>query len=419
MPALPDWLQAARTTVPEWIRKVSHPDGPGRYRFALDAYEPYDLDSSCMIENTRLTVEGMPPEAERRAWVEYLCSLQEPTHGWLIDPGMERHTCAALPGGRLALPVPEAPHQRDLMDAFIRRPGMEHHVLVAETRPSVTELQQVRGWTSRNGLTTILELGGLPPYRLAQARSFDTLGACPAAEPIRGPSGLLATGEEAVAYLERLDWESPTSWGAGSWAGAMLWYHRLNQLLGDQAAGTVINAAVDWLVKKQDPETGAWSDLGKIRLNAAVNIIFKIWIQAIPAVNFPVQYPERVVDLCVRALREDPALVNTPDACSIFDVALVLDTALRFCDHRRDEVAEIAAAALPRLEPLYREDGAFSYGPTGSLLTHGGLHLGPVCMQSDAPGTAIVVSAIALLCNLCGLRDELGWVPTTESRMGL
>ena len=190
-------------------------------------------------------------------------------------------------------------------------------------------------------------------------------------------------------------------------------------MLGDESAGAVVRAAVDWLVKHQDPDTGAWSDGSETRLNALVNGIFKVWIQAIPAANFPVHYPENVIDLCIRALREDPALVNTPDACSIFDVALVLDTALHFCEYRSDEVGELACAALQRLEPLYREDGAFSYGPDGSLASHGGVRLGPVKMQSDAPGTAITVNAIALLCNLCGLRKELGWAPTTESRMGL
>lgn len=399
------------------MSKVRHPSGAGRYRFAVDAYEPCDLDSSCMVEHARLTVEGLPPEAERKEWADYLCGLQEPANGWLIDPGMERHICSPLPGGRLAVPVPDDPRQRGLMEAFIRRPGMEHHVLVPATRASPEEVRVARGWTSRNGLTTILELGGLPRHRLAQARGYqpgDTSGV-----PISVPSGVLRTAAEAVEYLSRLDWGNPRSWGAGSWAAAMLWYHRLNQRLGDETAGGVIQAGVDWLLKAQSPETGCWSDLSRVRLNAAVNVIFKIWIQAIPAVGFPVQHPEKVIDLCLRALREDPALVNTPDACSIFDVALVLDTALRFCDHRRDEVAELAAAALPRLEPLYREDGGFSYGAEGSLVTHGGLHLAPVCMQSDAAGTAITVNAIALLCNLCGLRDELGWVPTTETRMAL
>jgi hypothetical protein len=362
MASLPDWLNQARRTVPQWIERIAHADGPGRYRFAIDAYEPYDLDSSCMIENTRLTIDGMPPAQERRAWVEYLLSLQEPTEGWLVDERMERH------------------------------------IVTQEPQPTAEEIFTVRRWTTRNGLITLLELGGAPRYPIAHRER-------------------LHTREETEAYLEGLDWQNP--WGAGSWAGALIWYHHLNQLLGDESAEVVIRAAVDWLARRQDPNTGAWSDGSDVRLNVLVNGIFKIWIQAIPAANFPVQYPEKVIDLCLRALREDSALVNTPDACSIFDVALVLDTALHFSDHRRDEVAELAAQALPRLEPLYRDDGAFSYGPDGSLASHGGLHLAPVKMQSDAPGTAITVNAISLLCNLCGLREELGWTPTTESRMGL
>lgn len=362
MTLLPGWLNDARRTVPQWIQRVSHKDGAGRYRFALDAYEPYDLDSSCMIENVRLTIEGPLPKAERKAWTDYLVGLQEPEEGWLIDAGMERHVIAQ---GR---------------------------------QPAPQEIFAVRRWTTRNGLCTVIELGGTPRFPLAHQECFPDRAA-------------------VHRHLDSMNWGKP--WGCGSQAGGIIWFHRLNQMMGDTRAQEVVDAAVEWLLRKQNPETGAWSDGSDVRLNSLVNGIFKIWIQAIPAAHLPVQYPEKVVDLCIRALREDPALVNTPDACSIFDVALVLDTALRFCDHRRDEVAELSAQSLPRIEPLYREDGAFSYGPTGSLRSHGGLHLAPVKMQSDAPGTAITVSAISLLCNLCGLRKELGWAPTTETRMGL
>jgi len=362
MALLPDWLKAAQHTVPQWIRKVGHDDGPGRYRFALDAFEPYDLDSSCLAAVTRLNIEGMLPEAERREWADYLLGMQEPTEGWLVDKAMERH------------------------------------IVTKEKCPTAEEVFAVHHWTTRNGLTTVIELGGRPRYPIAHKERFHTR-------------------EETEAYLTGLDWHTP--WGAGSWAGALIWYHRINQMLGDESASVVIGAAVDWLARRQDPDTGAWSDGSDVRLHRLLNGIFKVWIQAIPASDFPVQYPEKVIDLCLRALREDPALVNTPDACSIFDVALVLDVALHLCDHRRDEVAELAVQALPRLEPLYREDGAFSYGPGGSLASHGGLQLAPVKMQSDAAGTAIVVSAISLLCNLCGLCEEIGWTPTTESRMGL
>ena len=198
----------------------------------------------------------------------------------------------------------------------------------------------------------------------------------------------------------------------------MLFQH-FNRLSGSSEAHEIIDAAVRWLTERQDPETGAWSDGSDVALNCLINGIFKIWIEVLPVADLPVQYPERVVDLCIRGLTESPALTGTPDACSIFDVALVLDVALRYCDHRRDEVAQLAAAALPSFGPMVRPDGAFSYGPQGSLRSHGGLALAPVKDQSDAAGTAIICSAIALLCNLCGLRDELGWAPLTEWRMGL
>ncbi len=43
MATLPGWLQSARATVPQWIRKAQHPSGAGRYRFAVDAYERMGL----------------------------------------------------------------------------------------------------------------------------------------------------------------------------------------------------------------------------------------------------------------------------------------------------------------------------------------------------------------------------------------
>jgi hypothetical protein len=359
---LPGWLVDIRRTLPAWLERVHHADGPGRYRFALDAFEPYDLDSSCLAQNIVGVIRGPPGAVERAAWCAYLLGLQRPEDGFLIDPGLERH------------------------------------IITKGATPTAEEVFNVRRWTSRNGLTTAVELGGTPRYRIAHKERF-------------------STAAETEAYLAGLHWHNP--WGAGSWAGALIWYHRVNQMLGDDSAETVIRAAVDWLVRRQDPQTGAWSDGSDVRLNVLVNGIFKVWIQAIPAAAFPVQYPEKVVDLCIRALREDPALTGTPDACSIFDVALVLDTALRFCEHRRAEVTELMAACLPRFEPLVRPDGAFSYGPDGSLANHGGVHLAPVKDQSDIAGTAITCSALSLVCNLCGLRQELGWTPTTESRMGL
>ncbi len=363
MSALPGWLLDVRNTLPGWIDAVSHSDGWGRYRFAVDAYEPYDLDSSHLMHNVVFTTgggtAGLPDDAGRAAWCEYLRGMQRPEDGIMLDEGMERH------------------------------------ILSEHAEPTAEEVFNVRRFTTRNGLTTLMDMGGKPAHPLAHQESFET----PA---------------EIVTYLEGLHWDNP--WGAGSWAGAAVMFQHFNRLLGDEEADVIIAAAVDWLAQSQDPETGAWSDGACTSLHQLINGIFKVWIQVCAVANLPVQYPEQVIDLCIRGLREDPALTGTPDACSIFDVAFVLDVALSFTDHRRDEVAEIAVGFLPSFEPMVRADGAFSYGPDGSLKSHGGLHLAPVKMQSDLAGTAINCHAIAILSNLSGLREELGWVPVSEWR---
>ena len=364
MSALPRWLSDVKTTVPAWVDQVAHSEGPGRYRFAIDAYEPYDLDSSHMLHNVVFTVggDGRPDERQRREWVDYLCGLQRPEDGLLIDEGMERHIVTTAP------------------------------------QPTAEEIANVRRFTSRNGLGTAIDLGGKPRYPLRHDEAFQ--------KP-----------EQIVSYLENLHWDNP--WGAGSWAGAVILFQHFNRLLGDARADEIIRAGVNWLAQHQDAETGAWSDGSDVSLHCLINGIFKVWIQVLPVADLPVQYPENVIDLCLRGLREDRMLTEDADACSIFDVALVLDIALHFTDHRRGEVAELAASYLPKFEPMIRPDGAFSYGPERSLSAHGGLALAPVKDQSDAAGTALHCHALALLCNLCGLRDELGWTPLTEWRMGM
>lgn len=357
MSHLPDWLLAARESIPRWLQSLQHPSGPGRYRFATEAYEPYDLDSTTMAYNTRSAL-GLPlSEAEREGWIAYLLGLQRPKDGLMIDEGMERH------------------------------------IITGHGQPTDEEVANVRRWTTRNGIMTLMGLGGRPQVPLQHQEAF-------------------TSAEEIVRYLEGLHWHNP--WGAGSWAGAVLIFQRYNELLGDARAGDIIAAGLQWLLDRQDPQTGAWSDGSDVPLHVLINGIFKVWIQAIPFVNMPVQYPERVIDLCLRGLAESPHLRDTPDACSIFDVAYVLDVALRHTDHRRDEVAAVASRSFDGFQALLQPDGAFSYGPGGSLASHGGLHLAPVKPQADVTGTALCCNALSLLANISGLQDELGWVAWSD-----
>lgn len=372
MSQLPAWLIEVKKTLPRWIDRVTHPSGSGRFRFAIDAFEPYDLDSSHMFENILFTTgggsAGLPDPVQKQAWIDYLLDMQRQEDGFMIDAGMERHL--QCPGGRA---------------------------------PTADELFALRRWTTRNGLLTVIGLGGKPRFPLAHGEVFDT----PA---------------ELISHIESLDWTHP--WAAGSRTGAVVLFQHFNRLLGDERADSLIRAAIDWLAARQDPETGAWfkpsaTDAGQVPLHQLVNGIMKIWIQLLTITDLPVQYPERVVDLCIRGIRQDPFIARKIEACSVFDVALVLDIALRYTDHRRAEVAEIARSFLPKFEPMVAPDGAFSYFAGRSLDSHSGLLLGPVKNQSDAVGTSLHSHAIALLANLADLQPDLGWTPLTEWRMRL
>jgi hypothetical protein len=362
---LPDWLGRVREYLPGWIDRVTHDASRGQFRQAVEAREPYDIHTSNLMRTVIYTVRddaNLPNSAQRSGWVEYLLSHQRPEDGLMVDPAVERH------------------------------------IVMSGDAPPERQVFNIRHMLTRNVLGTVCFLGGKPRYRLSHEECFGT----PA---------------EIVARLERLNWRNP--WGAGSWAGAAVLFQHYNRLLGDDRAEALVRAAVDWLARRQDPATGAWSDGSPgISLHRLINGIFKVWIQLLPVTDLPVQYPERVIDLCVRGLHEDPVLGRNPDACSIFDVAFVLDVALRFSDHRRQEVAELARAHLPLLEPMARPDGGFSYGPD-PLVRHSNLDLSPQKDQSDAFGTALVCQAAALLANLAGLRGELGWTPPTERRMSL
>ncbi len=131
--SLPAWLRSLTETLPRWIARVSHPSGPGRFRFAVDAYERYDIDSSCMLLKVLQSGAGGSwplSEPDKREWVRYLLDLQRPEDGLLIDPAIERH------------------------------------IIAAGDEPTDQERFRVRFWTSRNALMSVESLGGTPRYPL-------------------------------------------------------------------------------------------------------------------------------------------------------------------------------------------------------------------------------------------------------------
>ena len=107
MSALPRWLSDVKTTVPAWVDQVAHSEGPGRYRFAIDAYEPYDLDSSHMLHNVVFTVGGDSTELVLMALHSRYADLQAAGAARIIAGGADARLTEHLLGtlGRMAKPT--------------------------------------------------------------------------------------------------------------------------------------------------------------------------------------------------------------------------------------------------------------------------------------------------------------------------
>jgi hypothetical protein len=71
---------------------------------------------------------------------------------------------------------------------------------------------------------------------------------------------------------------------------------------------------------------------------------------------------------------------------------------------------------MDRCAPMLRADGAFSYLPDWSI-ERGMVKLAPCLDQGDLGGTQLLTQGLALLANVAGVREELGWIPTTEWSM--
>jgi hypothetical protein len=398
--SLPSFVEEAKRTVPSWIEEIRHPDGSDRYRAAVDAYEPHETYSLGLLRRilTFVREDGLT-ETERRDWIERIADHQR-EDGMFRDQRLERHLLAEYDG-------------TDHIE-WLDRHGVDPEQTYSQQWPRYFRGESLYwiDWTT-SALSLLDSLGGEPEYPVphelpADARVDDDR------DPWDAPPRkfLYEDGEEMRKFLESLDWSDP--WGASQWTGRVVSRHRLAETFFDEEADDVVEAAVEWLSSHQDPETGAWFE-GDVPRYAQINGIYKIWKGLLPNADFPIQRPESVIDLCIEALESDPRLTGTPDSLCIWDVSFVLNIALDVTDYRRDEVGQLAAQALPKLEAMYRPDGAFSYTPHGSIGILAPFKLSPAKNQSDVGGTTILLSGIAELSDLCGLREEWGWHVPSES----
>jgi hypothetical protein len=232
--------------------------------------------------------------------------------------------------------------------------------------------------------------------------------------------------DHPVAYLRRLKpAEIPQSvhWERGGHhpfsIGDIVVLIRHNQRLGIPSASRQLEVFLKEIEKRQDPETGLWlADDTKSSLTPSINLTFHTIKFSYNADRRPLPYEERIIDSCLHACRDREQYGwKTGYACNDLDLALVLYSALRHTDYRREEAAEWARDTLPMILDIQKPDGGFSFYHEKAMDRHFLLKVSPGHKEGDLWGTLMYLGTIWMMTRIAYPELPIPWNPSEVHRI--
>ncbi|ODS40451.1 hypothetical protein BEH94_05945 [Candidatus Altiarchaeales archaeon WOR_SM1_SCG] len=211
--------------------------------------------------------------------------------------------------------------------------------------------------------------------------------------------------EEVDKYLNALDWTMP--WGAGSHFSHLLFFYKVNREVFNvhrDETDDLIEFAIEFVNKFQSPEDGSWYK-GNSSIQQKVNGAMKI-ITGLKAVNkVTFKYPEKLIDLCLKA-------VNDTHACDNFNIIYVLKYAneLTQGSYISKEIEKFCYNRLGIYRKYYYpEIGGFSFLPGKSNEIYYGTKITKGFNEPDIHGTVMFLWGIAIISQILGMNEELGF----------
>lgn len=117
--------------------------------------------------------------------------------------------------------------------------------------------------------------------------------------------------------------------------------------------------------------------------------------------NAPLPHADRMIDYCLRAKDDaDYYSWETGYACNELDLPLVLYSASRWVEHRREEIAQWARERLPMILSNQKPDGGFSFSHEAAQDRHFMLEISPGNREGDLWGTVMYLGAIKMMTHL-------------------
>ncbi|RKY77438.1 hypothetical protein DRQ12_08240 [candidate division KSB1 bacterium] len=350
---IPIWIKGLKNDLLSFLENVRCAGPYGRFRYAVEGcLLPHDPISSVYafgILKTINTYDALE-EKKKQQWADYLRSFQDQETGefWSEEIGglcrSEEH-------------------------------GLDPKYLM-------------KRMLTRNISNTLQQMGFAPQYPLRY----------PEVEPFTDK-------EKLIAHLDSFPWDK-NPWGAGSHAGTtvLMLFNRL--MRGEEEFRQPLRWAIEYVLEKQDPETGLWG-APTCPLYERINGAFKVIARLIGTLGIVPRYPERIIDNVFKHY-EDPSYQMT--GCNEFDNIWVFAAALRATDYRKTEIQELVLSRLPFIESFKKQDGGFSFFKEKCITTNAQAQLvDRPRSQSDMVGTATFVSCLRSTFEILGWNGQLGW----------
>jgi hypothetical protein len=200
-------------------------------------------------------------------------------------------------------------------------------------------------------------------------------------------------------YLSGLDWTVP--WGAGSHFSHLLFFLKRSDLPDREE---LITFAIEWVNALQHAENGFWYQ-GEPSISQKINGAMKIISGLIAADRVNFKFAEKIIDNCLAAK-------NDRHACDNFNIVYVL----KYCrqvlqsNYQEEEIKEFMIDRLAIYRKYYHpEVGGFSFNLTRPKKMYYGALIDRGLPEPDIHGTVLFLWGIAVIAQVLGIDQELGF----------
>jgi len=348
-----NWLFSLKEKVPNFLNEMKGRGNPGFFRYSLsgdlcDENIKWGLGNTVFAVKIYYTLDLVKdlPEEEKLAMADFIKSFQK-KDGSIYDPLVKKQAFF-----------------REKLSAIknLRFNNFFHQQTIrAETRQSISALKL---------------LGEKPDISY---QNFPK------------------TKEEIISYLDNLNWEN--SWGAGSHFSHLIFFLKNSDL---EVKEELINCAVDWINKLQNTEDGSWC-IGNSALQQKINGAMKVITGLKVAEKLNFKYPEKLIDLCLKAK-------NDEHACDNFNIIYALHYASKAAEnnYRLEEIKEFVLNRLQIYKNYYfPEIGGFSFLPDKANIYYYGAKLTKGLNEPDIHGTVMFLWGISIIAQILGINKKL------------